>query len=195
MNRKVGSRGAGEAPLLAGILLLAGLPQRATGPHVLGSPVRANIMRALDQTGGLTLGELRERFALGWGQSYHHIRKLERAGLITSQRFGRRRIILPRRAYNSFDAARAYLRGATAHAIFTDIESNPGTHVKAIAQRTGLTPRAVYYHVSELIDLGALETRSRSWNFALRTNARFVTTTTAQATACTERRLLQQRRL
>lgn len=151
------------------LLLLARKPQPDTGDHVLAHPLRRAILDAIDQRPGLTMGELRKRVRLGWGNGYHHLRKLERAGLIRKERRGRRLVLTPKGV--EMDAAeveaRAFLKADAAAAICADVHRHPGTDVASIVARTGLTERSVYYYVKRLTELGLLVSRSRTRQFAL----------------------------
>jgi predicted transcriptional regulator len=151
------------------LVLLARTPQPDTGEHVLAHPLRRAILDAANRKPGLTMGELRELVPLGWGNGYHHLRKLERAGLIKKERQGRRLVITPISA--AMDAAevkaRAYLKAEAAAAICADVLAHPGADVAAIADRTGLTGRSIYYHVKSLTVLGLVVSRSRTRQFAL----------------------------
>lgn len=156
------------APVL---FLLARPRQPPTGEHILGLPVRRKMFEVIRQKPGLTLGELRERVRLGWGNGYHHLKKLERAGLIRTTRIGRRLVITP--VNGEMDEreakARAHLKGQAAAAICGDISRHPGTDAASIAARTGQTVRSVYYHVKPLTALGLVVSRSRTRQFALHT--------------------------
>src|SRR5438874_13460253 len=112
---------------------------------------------------------LRGLVRLGWGNGYHHLRKLERAGLIRKERLGRRLVITPTSA--AMDAAeakaRAYVKADAAAAICAGVHRHPGANIVGIAERTGLSERSVYYHVKPLAALGLIASRSRQ--FALHT--------------------------
>lgn len=155
-----------SAPL---VVLLARARQPDTGAHILGSPIRREILAAVLERPGLTLGELRSKVRLGWGNAYHHLAKLQRAGLVQMERYGRRLVVFP--AAEPLDAmaapALAILRGQTARAICDDIARHAPTDVSSIATRTGRSPRAVYYHVRQLIAVGLVESRSLVRQFSL----------------------------
>src|SRR5438067_13789875 len=76
------------------LVLLARKRQPDTGSHVLAHPLRRAILDVVKASRvGMTMGELRQVVRLGWGNAYHHLHKLERAGLIRMQRIGRRLVI------------------------------------------------------------------------------------------------------
>lgn len=115
------------------------------------------------------MGELRAQVELGWGNAYHHLRKLERAGLIRTRRIGRRFVIVPRSGVvDEMEVhARAILRGGTALRVCSDIANHPGTDVTHIATRLDETTRAVYYHVGRLTGCGLVVSKSPARQFAL----------------------------
>lgn len=149
------------------LVLLGRTPQPVTGEHILASPVRRAILEAVARSPGITLGELRAGVKLGWGNAYHHLLRLERARLIRTQRVGRRLVIFPADFDARAAAVRAVLRGAASRAIADDIAAHPGTDVTDVATRTGLSRRAVYYHVQQLTTLGVVTSRSGARQFAL----------------------------
>lgn len=150
-------------------VFLARTRQPDSGEHVLGHPTRRAMYEDILARPGVTLGDLRKRVHLGWGNAYHHLRKLERAGLVRSERLGRRLVVSPSgREYDRQRAvAVAYLKGAAAFAICLDIMEHAGTSVVAIAERQRLSVRSVYYHVERLAQLGLVASRSSTRQFAL----------------------------
>lgn len=161
-----------SAPFL---ILLARTPQPSRGEHVLGSPTRRAILDLVDEDPGRTLGEIRSRLAIGWGNCYHHVFKLERAGLVKTSRIGRRLLILPAGPDpdNAIARARAMLMGTTARSVCDDIAAHPGTEVSDITRRTSLSKRAVYYHVRQLQACGLVVSRSPTRQFALHVTSLF----------------------
>jgi predicted transcriptional regulator len=158
------------------VVLLARSPEPAHGNHVLDHPIRRGMMETISSRPGVTLGELRKLFPLGWGASYHHLGVLVRAGLIRTERIGRRLVVTPVGALMDLkeSRARAYLRNEIAARICADVFRHPGADVAGIAMRTGQTERAVYYHVRALIGLGLVASRSRARQFALHAKPLYV---------------------
>lgn len=156
------------------LLLLARKRQPDTGDHILAHPLRRAILDTVEASRvGVTMGELREVVRLGWGNGYHHLGKLERAGLIQKQRIGRRLVIATERAPLDEEErkARAYLRSEAASTICADIHTHPGAEVSEVVARTGLTECSVYYRLKPLGALGLVVSRSRTRQFALHTTA------------------------
>lgn len=168
-----GGRGQRVAQLILGtgptLILLARTRFPDTGDHVLSHPLRQKIMAALEARPFMTMSEIRASAGLGWGNGYHHLKTLERAGLIRRERIGRRLLI--RATSTVIDEAeakaRAYLKSVPAAAICADIAAHPGTDVAGIAERTKITERSIYYRVRKLSELGLTVSRSRSRQFAL----------------------------
>ncbi|MEA3199581.1 MAG: Helix-turn-helix domain [Thermoplasmata archaeon] len=151
------------------IFLLARKPWPDKGEHVLAHPLRRAILRVVTHQPGVTLGELLRLVPMGWGNAYHHLGMLERAGLVKRVRVGRRVVVVSQAAtMDEMEArARAYLHGSTAAAVCRDVFLHPGTSVVDVASRTGHTVRTVYYHVRLATSVGLLVSRSPTRQFAL----------------------------
>lgn len=160
------SHAIASAPTL---LLLGRARQPDTGNHVLGHPLRLKILDLVGRRPGITMSELRKLVGLGWGNGYHHIEKLRRAGLIHTQLLGRRRTVWPTSDTPPVDEARAraYLRNPAPARLCRDVAEHPGTNVAAIVRRTGMMPHTAYYHLRRLRDLGLVKSRSPARQFAL----------------------------
>lgn len=136
--------------------------------QVADSPVRQEMLRLLDETGGLPLAQLKERVGLGWGSFYHHLEKLQRAGHLEVAENGRRRVVYPVGLGDErHSRACSALQGATARRIAAAIASRPGCSVRDVLEEVGESPRVVYYHLKRLMEAGLVESSSPTRHFDL----------------------------
>lgn len=132
---------------------------------VLASPTRRLIYDLIEATPGIPVCTLMDRVELGWGTLYHHLHKMERAGLIHTAVSGRRRLVfpgpVPSEPYVSSDAF-ALVRGRTARRVAEALVASPGASVSKIAERAGESPRATYYHLKRFLDAGLATSSSKT---------------------------------
>ena len=136
---------------------------RSIHPSVAGcSSTRQRILNLVLERPGITVSELRQALATGWGALYHHLATLKRAGAVESIVAGQRRLVVPA----GFDAARAAatsaLRSRSAQEVARHILENPGGSARDIESHTGLSTRVVYYHLSRLLACDLIVASARS---------------------------------
>jgi len=59
--------------------------------HALAHPSRRHVLQVLHARGGMTAGQLAQRFAHSWPTVTRHVRELEQAGLVRFEQRGRER--------------------------------------------------------------------------------------------------------
>lgn len=111
---------------------------------------------------GLTVWELKNRTGRSWGAIYHHLDRLQKAGDIRIVSAGRRRVIVPSSSplTPAEVAGTALIRGASAEQIARAIARGEAHTVAHLAGRVGMSQRAVYYHVRQLIAAGLVTSGS-----------------------------------
>ncbi|MFA5861407.1 MAG: hypothetical protein WDA16_06890 [Candidatus Thermoplasmatota archaeon] len=131
--------------------------RRLRRDNLLDSASRKKILALLTATSGAHVARLAREARLSWTGAVHHLRELEVAGFVESQVIGRRRVyFLPSRA----DAnALALLGGRTCEIVARAIFTLPGSNVREISARTGLSRRVVYYHTLRLREAGLVLAR------------------------------------
>lgn len=136
-------------------------------PTILASrsAVRTRILGTIQAQPGMTLSDLVTLLGLGWGSVYLHLQALEKEGAVTVQHAGRRRILFAGDAHSPPEAA--LLRGRSARVVAEAVLERPGVDVLGICDATGLSPRAVYYHVRRLAMAGLVESQARTRHAAL----------------------------
>ncbi len=153
---------------LASSALLLG--RRPLGPErVLESPVRQQILARARATPGLSLMELRRVMGLGWGNLYHHLKRLEKAGLVETRAAGRQCLVFPTGSRGTESHQRAsMLRGATARWVAGYVLAHPGCDFADLLKDAPVEQRTVYYHVQRLQRAKLIRAGSRSRYFDLR---------------------------
>lgn len=151
-------------------LLLAptvGMFTRIRAPDALGHPLRARIHAVVAGTPGITLTEIRAATGTRLGTLVHHLRALERHGILTSRRDG---------AFRRFFVAGATAQIAssitgvtpTQREVLRLLEAGPLTQ-RAIADALGVTRQAANAHVKTLERAGRVRVglADGEWRVAL----------------------------
>ena len=127
------------------------------------NPVRPShrtlILEVIKAKPGIPVGELMDRLPLGGGTLYHHLTKLEQAGMIYFCTQGRRRLIYPANSRVPPDvvAVTGILRGKSARRIAVAIVKRGRTSIMEIGEMVADSPRVVYYHVQRLAQAGLVD--------------------------------------
>lgn len=125
--------------------------------RALRSATARRILDAVDRRPGSTLSELRRATGLGWGTIYHHLARLQRAGLVTLEKQGRLRRAFPR---GKGEVPPHHHHGRTRRRVAAAILASGPVTVEDLVAATGLSRRVVYHHAKRLIEAGLVE-RSR----------------------------------
>lgn len=128
------------------------------------------MLEIIEANPGIPLAALRAQLELGWGTTYHHLAKLERAGLVRALGVGRRRVVVSSSCDIS-DAemrARGLLHGPTARRVAELVAGRPRTRILDISAALGESDRVIYYHVGQLLKAGLLTSGSQTRHFDLR---------------------------
>lgn len=151
----------------------------AVQPFAAFDTPRERLFRVVAEHPGLTLGQLRAGAQMSWGAAYYHSQRLAHDGRIRIITAGRRRLHVPcaREFTETVVRARGLLQGETVRQVCAFVSRNPLTDIRSICASTGLSPRAVYYHVRQLLDNGLLESRGLTHHFGLRVTALYAAAT------------------
>lgn len=115
---------------------------------------RLQILKTIRAAPGLHLAELARRTNLSYGGASHHLRDLEKEGLVASARVARRRLYF---APDTPDATVAQFRAlapTAAARVARVILDEPKLTIRELALRTALLRRVVYHHVAKLRAVG-----------------------------------------
>ncbi|MHB8604598.1 MAG: winged helix-turn-helix transcriptional regulator [Thermoplasmatota archaeon] len=126
------------------------LYSRIAKSDVLHHEVRERVFRLIETAPGLGMQDISRQADVGWGATVYHLDRLERAGLVASERLGMsRRFYAVARVAPAERPQRALLFGGTgrfAHAVL----AKPGAQQSELARELGLTPGAVAKQVAAL---------------------------------------------
>jgi predicted transcriptional regulator len=113
---------------------------------------------AIQREPGQTLTRLSSTMGLGWGGTYHHMRKLEEAGFVVRHHAGRAVRVFPAGTPRT-DMDVPWL-GETAQLILVSIRSGAPRTASALATELGLAPSVLYYHLRRLSEAGLVQRKA-----------------------------------
>lgn len=172
--------GAGAAGAATGLLLwlkrlgafapIAGLYTRLTSGEILDNGVRARVFEEVRSNPGAHPSQIKEKLHIGWGTVVYHLDRLEETGLVTSRTGSGRKCYFVNGSGIAVEAqkATAALKHPSAKAIADVVRENPGVTQKILAERTGMSPALVSWHVRRLAAAGILAQERTSAGVALR---------------------------
>ncbi len=119
---------------------------------LLDNDTRQSILSHISNNPGKHYSELKRELEISRGTLTHHLRKLEKEGLIRSKMVSKFKYFYPARRRElvpELTPAEREIAGL--------IGENPGCSIKVLSRRYGKKPRTVYHHVSNLHDLGVVD--------------------------------------
>lgn len=148
----------------------AALYTRLTRSDTLGHAGRETIQRLVGQTPGICYSDLKRETGMNTGALVHHLRALERAGLVTSRREG---------AFRRFYAVGSAPRTVTFVPVDAGLTPMQARVVRLLreepltqselAARLGLSQQGTSHHVKQLERAGRIEAQfdGRVWRYAV----------------------------
>ncbi len=144
-----------------GIVALAGLAYylgvgglRHIDKHnVLEHPMRQSLLDVVETSPGVHLRDLAQRHETAVTNTQWHLRKLEMAGLVKTQKVQGRRLYYPTRggAQAKEQAIQnAAMQNPNAQRILTYLESHPGTNQRSLAEALDMNPGTVRWHLRKM---------------------------------------------
>ncbi|MCA1812379.1 MAG: helix-turn-helix domain-containing protein [Halobacteriales archaeon] len=130
-----------------------------------GEQVRAAICRYLRESPGAHFRDLQRRLDLSPGQTTHHLRVLERDGLVVERRQGRYTHFFPAGTPIETRGTLGALRHPARKTLVDVLAAGPCT-LKDLGARAGLAPSTLHHHVRVLREAGVIEahgSRPRMW--------------------------------
>jgi predicted transcriptional regulator len=155
--------GVGLLAVLSGVLSYAwptlkggvvGLFSRVREDDLVKHPARAAIMQRIEAEPGIHYQALLRAVGGGRGTMEHHVRKLVDGGLVTQAHRGGYMCYFPRGAGRHALASAGMAKSDGARAILQAVTNQPGLSSLEVAERCGLQPSTVTYHVKRLIEGG-----------------------------------------
>lgn len=144
---------------LVGALYFLGIGglRHVDADNVLEHPLRAAIHGTVQETPGIHLRELAQRHDTAVTNTQWHLRKLESAGLVRTQKVAGRRLYYPT-AGGIGVRQEAMQHAATANpnaaAIYEFIQYEAGCNQRKLAEELDMNPGTVRWHLRKLEDAG-----------------------------------------
>ncbi|HET6398083.1 MAG TPA: winged helix-turn-helix transcriptional regulator [Candidatus Thermoplasmatota archaeon] len=152
--------GAGLASLLGGLSFLSvGGLRHVSKENVLDHPMRRSLLEMVMAEPGIHLRELASRHGTAVTNTQWHLRKLEQAGLVRTQKAQGRRLYYPvQGGVTSRDKAmqNAASRNPNAGQLLDFLANNPGANQKALAEGLQMNPGTVRWHLRRLEQSGMI---------------------------------------
>jgi predicted transcriptional regulator len=121
------------------------------------SPSPDAIAGYLSTTPGAHFSKLRDDLELGTGEAQHHLKQLERDGVLESRKDGDYRRYFPAERFTEFEqAALGYLRRDTARGLLITLLEQPDATATDIAGRLDVSRSTVSKYATELETAGLL---------------------------------------
>ena len=121
-------------------------------------PLRREIYKIVSEFPGSYFFEIASALDLPHGTVSWHLKKLEKAGLVSTIKYGGRRIYFSK-ALRTPEIERAFvvLRSKATQQVFEYILNNPGCYQVQIAEKLKLHHDTVRHHVKRLKDVGLID--------------------------------------
>jgi predicted transcriptional regulator len=151
---------AGLATIALTIGGFAAVTRYISPKEALKNPQRSMLYGYIRATPGAHLKQLSEEFAMKTSSILWHIRKLESAELVKSERVNGYRVFYPCEGgieVRRVSRALASLQNDNAARVFGYIERHPGTTVRALSDRLELHGGTARWHLRKLRDNGLLD--------------------------------------
>ncbi len=156
----LGAAGAGLLVLLAPPVLhrlaffLGGFARIAPG-RLLEHPSRRAMHDLIQAEPGIDPPTVASRLGFAWSTANHHLRILERGGIVSKVRDGRHMRLFPAVGIAPKErSALAVLRNESTRRVLELVQASPGVDRRALAKRLGVTPPAVAWHLARLERVG-----------------------------------------
>lgn len=132
---------------------------RLRGHELTRHPKRAALLALLRERPGLTTRDLVVSTRMNQGTILHHLRALERGGLVRSKRVGRERAWADKAAGRLDRPTLDTLREPMRARIVEALRQAPGLTQRELARALGLSPATVSHHLGALKDAGLVTVR------------------------------------
>jgi predicted transcriptional regulator len=147
--------------VIAGALWFLGVGglRHVDSENVLEHPLRSQILETVKGRPGIHLRELSQMHATAVTNTQWHLRKLEMAGLVRTQKVSGRRLFYPTQGgIHSREEAlhNAATRNPNAESIFGFIATHAGCNQRSLADGLAMNPGTVRWHLRRLEDAGLI---------------------------------------
>lgn len=134
------------------------MPKAKKRMSLLLNPIRRRIYEVVCESPGIHFYKIASELATSQGTLDWHLRQLEKDELLSSTKFGGKRIFYPR-MLSSEESAKAFaaLRSKTAQEIFSNIINHPGMNQQELANAVEVHHDTVRYHLTKFEDVGLVD--------------------------------------
>ena len=154
----LGLGGAGLAIALSALYFLGvGGLRHVDRANVLEHPMRQQLLRAIQERPGIHLRELASAHDTAVTNTQWHLRKLEQATLVKTQKVQGRRLYYPVQGGQESKTKaieNAALRNPNAERVTEFLAANAGCNQRALAEALGMNPGTVRWHLRKLESAG-----------------------------------------
>lgn len=124
---------------------------------------RERVIQLVRERPGIGPTDVAHALGTGWGVTTYHLDRLERAGLVTSQRVGQHRCyFVPGAVRREDQRAVGLVRGDTTRRVAQLVAERPGLTQSQLATQLGLSASAASKQVAKLVDAGLLRREATS---------------------------------
>ncbi len=151
---------AGLGATLMGMAAFASVTRYISPKEALKNPQRAMLYGFIRATPGAHLKQLSEEFKMKTSSILWHIRKLEAADLVHSERANGFRVFYPTEGgieAKRLSRAITALHNENARRVQEAVQNKPGQSVKELTDRLGIQPGTIRWHLRKLRDFGLVE--------------------------------------
>lgn len=151
---------AGIAATAAGLVGFALVTRYISPKEALKNPQRAMLYGFVKATPGVHLKQLSEEFGMKTSSILWHVRKLESADLVRSERANGYRVFYPVQGgveVKRLSRAITALHNANARHLYATIDRKPGLSVRDLSERLDIHPGTVRWHVRKLREFGLVD--------------------------------------
>lgn len=136
-------------------LPLVGLYAKISRAEVFDNSVRERIFAAIRANPGLSASDLARLADVSWGTTIYHLDVLEQTRMVSSIRKGRyRRYFENGAALTTSKDIVAVLRNTVTASVVDILRARPGVTQKELAAATNMSPQALHWHLSRLVETG-----------------------------------------
>ncbi|MBD3185207.1 hypothetical protein GF325_00150 [Candidatus Bathyarchaeota archaeon] len=142
---------------------------KLTRQDILSNELRGKIYSYVQGNPGCRVRDIRREMSIDNAESHWHLKMLEKFGFLRNKRFGKYLCYFDASFPEDHDEILCILRHNTTYNVFYDIFLTPNSTEGEIAQRLGIHPSTVKYHVDKLTKT-ALVHQSSDSGFSINTD-------------------------
>lgn len=137
---------------------------RIAGHKILDNDVRNRVHEAVSENPGITIKQITETLAIGWGTAVYHLKRLEEERLIVSERHRQFRRFFRNGGgiVNDDKVAYSELKHPTTQRLAAELLQRPGVGQKELCLAVGISAPLAHKYLARL-EAAQLLTKQREW--------------------------------